>query len=330
MAQPTNPGDLAPLEVDTQTTQNDSSYGDELSAYTASLTSSILNYRHENGRRYHAYRDGTTDYLLPNDEKEADRLDMVHEMTLAIMDRKLYLAPLKSPQRVIDLGTGTGIWAIDFADQMPSAEVIGCDLSPTQPNMVPPNVKFLVDDIEADWEYGNNPFDFIHARYLSVSIKNFPRLVRQCYRYAKPGGWVEFQDWDSRITSEDNSTKGTSIKRYYNEVLGAFERNGYETSPGPHLEQWFRDAGFVDVQVRKYRVPMGTWPNDKYYKKVGTWCMLQAEQGFEAGGLAVLTRFENWSKEDVVDLAKKAVADAHNRNIHPLFNFYVVYGRKPE
>ncbi|KKA25952.1 UMTA methyltransferase family protein [Rasamsonia emersonii CBS 393.64] len=251
------------------------------------------------------------------------------------MDRKLYLAPLKSPQRVIDLGTGTGIWAIDFGmchpikcplqRQVPSpvschmsngtdaGQVIGCDLSPTQPNMVPPNVKFLVDDIEADWEYGNNPFDFIHARYLSVSIKNFPRLVRQCYRYAKPGGWVEFQDWDSRITSEDNSTKGTSIKRYYNEVLGAFERNGYETSPGPHLEQWFRDAGFVDVQ-----------------KKVGTWCMLQAEQGFEAGGLAVLTRFENWSKEDVVDLAKKAVADAHNRNIHPLFNFYVVYGRKPE
>lgn len=48
--------------------------------------------------------------------------------------------------------------------------------------------------------------------------------------------------------------------------------------------------------------------------------MLQAEQGFEAGGLVVLTRFENWSKEDVVELAKRAVADARNRNIHPLFN----------
>lgn len=53
-------------------------------------------------------------YLLPNDETEADRLDMIHEMMLAIMDRKLFLAPIKSPQRVIDLGTGTGIWAIDF------------------------------------------------------------------------------------------------------------------------------------------------------------------------------------------------------------------------
>lgn len=39
---------------------------------------------------------------------------MVHEMCLQILHRKLYLAPIKNPQRVIDLATGTGIWAIDF------------------------------------------------------------------------------------------------------------------------------------------------------------------------------------------------------------------------
>lgn len=54
-------------------------------------------------------------YLLPNDDEEADRLDMVHEMTLLMMGRRLFLAPLPpSPQRVIDVGTGTGIWAIAF------------------------------------------------------------------------------------------------------------------------------------------------------------------------------------------------------------------------
>jgi ubiquinone/menaquinone biosynthesis C-methylase UbiE len=31
------------------------------------------------------------------------------------MDRNLFLPPIgDSPQRVIDIGTGTGIWAIDF------------------------------------------------------------------------------------------------------------------------------------------------------------------------------------------------------------------------
>jgi len=39
----------------------------------------------------------------------------------------------------MDVGTGTGIWAIDMADRFPNAQVKGIDLSPIQPNWVPPN-----------------------------------------------------------------------------------------------------------------------------------------------------------------------------------------------
>jgi hypothetical protein len=42
---------------------------------TTSLTSSITAYRHENGRRYHAYKDG--EYWGPNDEKQNEQLDIV-------------------------------------------------------------------------------------------------------------------------------------------------------------------------------------------------------------------------------------------------------------
>ncbi|KAL1963990.1 hypothetical protein VTN77DRAFT_7665 [Rasamsonia byssochlamydoides] len=105
-------------------------------------------------------------------------------MTLTIMERKLFLAPIgDSSQRVLDIATGTGIWAIDFADEYPSAEVIGNDLSPTQPSMsisappcqtttneylcrVPPNLRFIVDDIESEWAY-DTPLDF-HPCSLSV------------------------------------------------------------------------------------------------------------------------------------------------------------------
>jgi ubiquinone/menaquinone biosynthesis C-methylase UbiE len=55
--------------------------------------------------------------MLPNDEQENDRLDMHHALMLHLLDGKLYLAPIsKIPQRVLDLGTGTGIWAIDFGN----------------------------------------------------------------------------------------------------------------------------------------------------------------------------------------------------------------------
>ena len=83
---------------------------------TTSLSSSINEYVYENGRRYHSYF-GIDKNLNPTDEKEQDRLDLHHELFLTIMDRKLHLAPLDSPQRVLDIGTGTGLWAIDFADK---------------------------------------------------------------------------------------------------------------------------------------------------------------------------------------------------------------------
>lgn len=69
----------------------------------------------------------------PNDDQELDRLDMHHHISLLMLDDKLSIAPINKPQRVLDVGTGTGIWAIDFADANESSFVIGTDLSAVQP-----------------------------------------------------------------------------------------------------------------------------------------------------------------------------------------------------
>ena len=116
------------IEVD-----NRSSSSDDLAAFdSASITSSVLDYEYENGRRYHGWKAGS--YPLPNDEKELDRIDLKHHITLLLCDGNLHLAPIHRPQRVLDLGTGTGIWAIEMGDASPESEVHGVDLSPVQPD----------------------------------------------------------------------------------------------------------------------------------------------------------------------------------------------------
>lgn len=56
----------------------------------------------------------TTEYLLPNDERERERLDLQHIGFKMMLNGRLHLAPLVRPQRILDIATGTGIWAIEF------------------------------------------------------------------------------------------------------------------------------------------------------------------------------------------------------------------------
>lgn len=46
---------------------------------------------------------------------------------------RLHIAPLVHPKTILDIGTGTGIWAMEMADQYPESMIIGTDLSPVQP-----------------------------------------------------------------------------------------------------------------------------------------------------------------------------------------------------
>lgn len=139
-----------PIEADLD--DQDSTFGgdrDSVASSSTSMMSSVTKYPSENGRRYHAYQAGK--YLFPTDEQEANRMDIEHHNQLLQLDGKLHLCPVQNPEQILDIGTGSGIWAIDMADQYPNCQVLGTDLSPIQPTWVPPNCKFEVDDLEQDW-----------------------------------------------------------------------------------------------------------------------------------------------------------------------------------
>lgn len=309
-----------PLEVDRY--EGESAYGEELSTYTASLTSSAFNFPESHGRSYHAYKAGR--YYLPNDAQENDRLDLHYDMIRRIMDGKLYLAPISNDiKRAVDLGTGTGLWAVNFADQHEATEVIGIDLSPIQPAFVPPNAKFLVDDFEADWGYEKDPFDFIHACLLVGAVKDWPRLFQQAYNCTKPGGYVEFQDWDVDLYSQDGSlTADSALKRWNMAVMGALDSAGSEPCPGKHLEKWMKDAGFVDVTVSRTPVPTGPWAKDKKTKELGVLNHIQTREALEAVSLGTLMnrKEDPYTYEQVKTFLEDVYKDFDNGNIHTIYD----------
>lgn len=152
-----------------------------MSTLTQSIRTSIFEGRYENGRRYHAYKEGK--YFMPEDEIEQERMDMQHHAIFTTLGRHFF-SPIEKPAMILDLGCGTGIWAIQVADEHPDAEVFGVDLSPMQPSWVPPNVKFEIDDVEDTWTWPENHFDLIFSRLMiSGSIQNLPTYTQQIFRF---------------------------------------------------------------------------------------------------------------------------------------------------
>ncbi|OGM51067.1 hypothetical protein ABOM_000295 [Aspergillus bombycis] len=254
-----------------------------------------------------------TEYLGPSDEQESDRPDMLHEVLLVKMNRKLFLAPIESsPERVLDLGAGTGLWVMDYADNSPSAEAVGMHLSPIQPQFVPPNAMFLVDDFEDDWIY-QDQFDLIHSRYLAGAMKNRPRLMTQAYRLSllpshnvipwlnsagtrSLGYGLSFRTGMSTCIQKMGRPRNPT--RWF---VAVSPRPGFMVSPGPHLGEWLQEAGFEEVHVKKYRAPVGGWPKDT--KPSGFWNLLQAETGFEEVNMLV-----SGAKKDVQNPTVHTVA----------------------
>ncbi|KAF8446672.1 S-adenosyl-L-methionine-dependent methyltransferase [Kalaharituber pfeilii] len=260
-------------------------------------------------RRYHAYY-GVDKTVIPNDEEEQSRLDLHHEIFLTMMDGKLHLAPIDpTPQKILDVGTGTGIWAIDMADMYPSAEVLGTDLSPIQPKWVPPTCRFEVDDAEQDWVYADESFDFIHIRNLAQAFTDWDKVMAQVWRCIKPGGWVELAELGCECLCDDGSVR-PEIKRYFSKLTEA--------------------SGFRKVASETYKQPSGPWPKDKKLNNIGLMTLLASDTGYHAYGMAVFTRILHMGKEEADELCKGAIRSAKSAKNHTYSLFFVAYGQKPE
>jgi hypothetical protein len=101
----------AVIEADPDADDGYASASDRGSIASTSISSSIRDYSFENRRRYHKFKEGS--YFLPNDDIEQEREYMKHAMVMNLCDGRLHYAPLENPQKILDVGTGIGVWAIE-------------------------------------------------------------------------------------------------------------------------------------------------------------------------------------------------------------------------
>ncbi|KAK3946518.1 S-adenosyl-L-methionine-dependent methyltransferase [Pseudoneurospora amorphoporcata] len=300
---------------------------------TASLSESIFKYRTIHGRTYHS-EIGNADSWEPNDAAHIDALEVAHHACMIAIGHKLYLSPLEKDKvkKVVDIGTGPGAWVIDFADEFPNAEVIGTDITPIQPSWVPPNCKFELDDCNGEWTWPDNTFDFIHCRMMFGIVTDWYDLFRQAYRTSKPGGWVESFAKCSTFMSDDGSVKANSAMSQWAKVWNAGgEKTGRTFMVYDHdlQRKGMEKAGFVDITVKEFYIPVGVWHKDKELAEKGLWWKMLMETDLEGYLNYIFNVVMGWTPEETAVYAKHLRKELNDPNIHAYFKARTVYGRKP-
>lgn len=189
----------------------------------------------------------------------------------------------------------------------------------------------MVDDAESPWLNASNHFDYVHARHMSQALKNWNEVLEEAYRCLKPGGWIEFQELEHRTHSEDGSADdGYALKTFLERIEEGMGKMGVDLNASTTLASKMRDAGFVNVQERKLKIPIGTWPRNKYLKTIGSYLRAVVMDGLQGIAFGGLHRGLGWPTTEVevflVDV-RKSLMD--NRR-HSFMPFRVIYGQKPE
>ncbi|KAI9710045.1 MAG: hypothetical protein M1812_007509 [Candelaria pacifica] len=304
-------------------------YEQEARDYVDKIAPGIYNYEYENGRRYHSNDQGS--YWLPNDEPEIHRLNQQHHCFTLLKGGKLHLAPLPStPLRILDIGTGTGIWCVQMAELYPTSEIIGIDISPIKSDNKPSNVTFQVEDAEKPWSFPDDHFDFVHMSLMHGSVADWLALVQKIKRHLKLSGVLEMQEMaTAEVHSDDDTVKPEqAYARWCVYMKEAAAKRGRPVNIGPYLISYLNGAHFTNMNESVYKLYLKPYPEDEFGKMIGAYTLVNVLSGIEGFTTRLFTSVLGWKLEEVTRFLDECKKDLTDSTVHSYIKLHVAYGTK--
>jgi ubiquinone/menaquinone biosynthesis C-methylase UbiE len=235
-------------------------------------------------------------------------------------------------RHVLDIGCGTGGWAIEVARMYPAMSLVGIDIDRRKINYAREYVKdhHLADQVEFKimdallmLEFPNNYFDLVNLRFSSNFLRtwDWPKMLNEILKVTRTGGIVQITEKDivhksnSQVLMESNNMK-----------LCAFYRAGYlfaqeTTGLTGHLARLLELHGFQNVQTRPHTLEFraGT-PEGQVFCENSAYAMRTIVPFFQKWGCA---------GDDIDALREKALEDMQQSDFYIAWNLLSAWGTKP-
>ncbi|KAG0320594.1 hypothetical protein BGZ97_013156 [Linnemannia gamsii] len=307
-----NQSKLATLHFDNSTTHSGTSCMPTLPEWA------YHSRRCNDGRTRHTVE--SAPYMLPNDLTESDRLDAQHYLVRFIFkgNYNVQINPESPDLRILDVATGTGVWALEMAHEFPKAEIHGVDISAIFPTEIkPPNCHFQLCNILDGLPFPDNHFDFIYQRLLVYALSPAQRrqVNAELLRVLKPEGFLQLVESDGIVYNP-----GPQMERINQLSLETSLRHGVDPREVQTMKSGLKHSGYINVNSFNIALPVGAWGG-----KAGQLSLQNMH------GLATI-----WLKGEVGKMnqdecdAALAVADTECEANQSYYKVWLVVGTKPK
>jgi hypothetical protein len=124
-------------------------------------------------------------------------------------------------------------------------------------------------------------------------------------------------------------TPGYAVDKWLTLVQQGLLKLGPDLNSTTRLANDLREAGYVNVEERIFKVPIGIWAKNKTLKMIGLYLRTVIFEGLQAISLAAFVKGLGWSQQEMEVLLVDVRKDLVDVTKHTYFPFHVIYGQKP-
>lgn len=207
------------------------------------LTTNFTYPEYYSSKNFHGIQGG---YLNPVAPVTYDAITQYAAPPNEIKLRQQAISKIKDqPQRILDLGCGTGSSTLLLKQKFPEAEVIGLDISPYM--LVMADYKAKKSNLAISWHQGlaeatnfsECEFDLISVAFLfhETPVDISQAILRECWRLLKSGGQIVILDGNQKRL------------RHTNWLIKLFREPYSQVYAAESVDTWLKDSNFERVKT---------------------------------------------------------------------------------